>query len=351
MARGSPLPGLAGWATAQLSRPPPVHGSRGHVRGAWAATALAIVAPTAPKLVSLVSSNLLGFNAWAIAATEAAYERMGPGIGRGMVGHHAGASAAVSALMPFTQQLKKLAPIGAADRGSRCRPPFGAAGFTRLINVGANNVGNGNVGVQRRLRAIWAATTSALQTWAATTWVWPTWAPQHRLCGTPAATTALGNTAATMASGLLATDRSGLAASTPAATTSACLTPAAGNGSVSPTRAPGNFDIGNSGTGNWPGNNGQHHRLVQHRRRQHWRFNPQPYHRELNTGNHNTGSFNAVVNSQHRLLHRRLQHWKVANTGNVNTGAFIVGATTATASCKDYYIRSAPISPSRFLAI
>lgn len=110
----------------------------------------AIVAANRAVLVSLVSSNLLGFNAPAIAATEAAYERMWAQDVAAMVGYHAGASAAVSALMPFTQQLKKLAGLSErlTSAAAAAAGPPSAAGFNLgLANVGANNVGNGNVGV------------------------------------------------------------------------------------------------------------------------------------------------------------------------------------------------------------
>ncbi|MBN7724277.1 PPE family protein, partial [Brucella melitensis] len=102
------------------------------------------------QLMALIATNVLGQNAPAIAATEAAYERMWAQDVAAMVGYHAGASAAVSALMPFTQQLKKLAGLSErlTSAAAAAAGPPSAAGFNLgLANVGANNVGNGNVGV------------------------------------------------------------------------------------------------------------------------------------------------------------------------------------------------------------
>ncbi|REZ29577.1 PPE domain-containing protein, partial [Mycobacterium tuberculosis] len=58
----------------------------------------AIISANRALFVSLVVSNLLGQNAPAIAATEAAYEQMWAQDVAAMFGYHAGASAAVSAL-------------------------------------------------------------------------------------------------------------------------------------------------------------------------------------------------------------------------------------------------------------
>ncbi|KAA1250061.1 PPE family protein, partial [Mycobacterium simiae] len=86
---------------------------------AFEATLAATVHPGAilanrSQLVTLVTSNLLGFNAPAIAAVEAQYEQMWAQDVAAMFGYHAGASAAASALTPFTQLVQSPAAAGAA---------------------------------------------------------------------------------------------------------------------------------------------------------------------------------------------------------------------------------------------
>jgi PPE-repeat protein len=67
----------------------------------------AIVATNRSQLVSLVTSNLFGQNAPAIAATEANYEQMWAQDVEAMAGYHAGASAAAAQLSPFLQSLNR----------------------------------------------------------------------------------------------------------------------------------------------------------------------------------------------------------------------------------------------------
>jgi hypothetical protein len=68
----------------------------------------AIVAANRAGLLSLVQTNLFGFNGPAIAAAEAEYEEMWAADVAGMFGYYAEAAAAVSALTPFTQPLHDL---------------------------------------------------------------------------------------------------------------------------------------------------------------------------------------------------------------------------------------------------
>jgi PPE-repeat protein len=78
--------------------------------GARAATVHpAMVAANRTNLVSLVTSNLFGQNAPAIAATEANYEQMWAQDVEAMAGYHAGASAAAAQLSPALQALHGLA--------------------------------------------------------------------------------------------------------------------------------------------------------------------------------------------------------------------------------------------------
>ncbi len=69
----------------------------------------AMVAANRTHLVSLVTSNLFGQNAPAIAATEANYEQMWAQDVAAMAGYHAGASAAAAQLPPLQQSLHNLA--------------------------------------------------------------------------------------------------------------------------------------------------------------------------------------------------------------------------------------------------
>jgi PPE-repeat protein len=82
----------------------------GAFEGARAATVHpAMVTANRSQLVSLVTSNLFGQNAPAIAATEANYEQMWAQDVAAMAGYHAGASAAAAQLAPWQQSLHNLA--------------------------------------------------------------------------------------------------------------------------------------------------------------------------------------------------------------------------------------------------
>jgi PPE-repeat protein len=67
----------------------------------------ALVSANRTNLVSLVTSNLFGQNAPAIAAAEAEYEQMWAQDVEAMAGYHAGASAAASQLGPGLQALNR----------------------------------------------------------------------------------------------------------------------------------------------------------------------------------------------------------------------------------------------------
>ncbi|WP_139822451.1 PPE family protein, partial [Mycobacterium lacus] len=113
-----------------------------------------IVAANRARLVSLVISNLFGQNAAAIAATEAAYEQMWAQDVTAMAGYHAGASAAVSALTPFTQPLANLARPDASAAAAAATAQAAvtsslsdATSSLGYANVGGGNLGSGNAGV------------------------------------------------------------------------------------------------------------------------------------------------------------------------------------------------------------
>jgi PPE-repeat protein len=107
----------------------------------------AIIAANRAQLVWLATTNLLGQNAPAIAAAEAAYEQMWAQDVAAMFDYHAGASAAVSALTPFTRPLQGL--VGAAAGGTAATIQQTIANTFRdlgFANIGEGNVGNANVG-------------------------------------------------------------------------------------------------------------------------------------------------------------------------------------------------------------
>ncbi len=92
----------------------------------------ALVAINRTRLVSLVTSNLLGLNAPAIAAVEADYEQMWAQDVTAMSGYHGGVSAAAAQLTSWQQALQSLP---------------GLSGFNLGIgNIGTGNIGSGNTG-------------------------------------------------------------------------------------------------------------------------------------------------------------------------------------------------------------
>lgn len=106
-----------GWLQAAADR---AAGTAGQARAAAglheAAVAAAVhpgaVAANRGQLVSLVTSNLLGQNAPAIAATEAHYERMWAQDVAAMAGYHSGASAVAAQLAQWPNSLRILPGLG-----------------------------------------------------------------------------------------------------------------------------------------------------------------------------------------------------------------------------------------------
>ncbi|PJE14757.1 PPE family protein [Mycobacterium sp.] len=76
------------------------------------------IAANRNQVVALVTSNLFGFNAPAIAAAESEYESMWAQDIAAMVGYHGEASAIALALAPFTQPLANLASVPAQAAGA-----------------------------------------------------------------------------------------------------------------------------------------------------------------------------------------------------------------------------------------
>ncbi|MCV7197218.1 PPE family protein [Mycobacterium angelicum] len=107
------------WLTAASRKAGVAAGLAQAAAGAFEAAQAATVYPAAvaanrSQLVSLVMSNLFGFNAPAIAAAEAEYESMWAQDIAAMVGYHGEVSMIASALTPFGQLSANLAKVSAA---------------------------------------------------------------------------------------------------------------------------------------------------------------------------------------------------------------------------------------------
>ncbi|ARG57736.1 hypothetical protein B1T43_19850 [Mycobacterium kansasii] len=139
-----------GWLSTAGAQAAQAGGQARIAAAAFEATRAATVHPAAvwanrSQLVSLVVSDLLGFNAPAIAAVEAAYEQMWAQDVAAMFGYHAGASAAASALTPFVQLVQNPAAGGALVAAAQAAV-FSPPGRMSIFNAGLANVGVGNVG-------------------------------------------------------------------------------------------------------------------------------------------------------------------------------------------------------------
>ncbi len=112
------------------------------------------VAANRAQLVSLVRSNLLGFNAPAIAATEGTYEAMWAQNVAALAGYHGAASAVVAQLTPWQQvmetnkadftNLQRFAKFQIADAKASTNSDLGAAGAAfnaSRFGVAAQDVG------------------------------------------------------------------------------------------------------------------------------------------------------------------------------------------------------------------
>ncbi len=109
-----------------------------------------LVAANRDGLLSLVRTNLFGFNTPAIAAAEAEYEQMWAADVAAMFDYHAEAAAALSQLTPFTQPLQNLAGLAAQLAGGTSSPAAAvpaATVRTLELNLGVANVGSGNLGM------------------------------------------------------------------------------------------------------------------------------------------------------------------------------------------------------------
>lgn len=114
----------------------------------------ALVAANRAGLLSLVRTNLFGFNAPAIASAEAEYEEMWAADVAAMFDYRAETAAVVSQLTPFTEPQQALAGLAARIAGGAGTPAAAVPAATvrtfafslGLANVGANNLGVGNVG-------------------------------------------------------------------------------------------------------------------------------------------------------------------------------------------------------------
>jgi PPE-repeat protein len=109
----------AAWLSASATHAEQAAAQIGTVAAEFEAVRLAVVHPIAVaanriELVRLAISNLFGQNFPAIAAAESQYEQMWAQDVSAMSTYHSAASAAASALSPFTRQLQNLAGLGQA---------------------------------------------------------------------------------------------------------------------------------------------------------------------------------------------------------------------------------------------
>src|ERR1700761_2642555 len=130
-----------GWLSAAAARAEEAAGQAKAVAAVFEAAQAAtvhpgLVAANRTSLLSLVQSNLFGFNAPAIASVESQYEQMWAQDVAAMTGYHSGASAAVSQLTSWETSLQNLPALASGIPG----PNLG------LGNIGALNVGSGNTG-------------------------------------------------------------------------------------------------------------------------------------------------------------------------------------------------------------
>jgi PPE-repeat protein len=82
------------------------------------------VAANRSQQVTLVRSNLFGFAAPAIAATESAYEEMWATDVGAMAAYHGGASAAAAQLAPWQQLAGSLPGLGSSAAAAATKAPF-----------------------------------------------------------------------------------------------------------------------------------------------------------------------------------------------------------------------------------
>ncbi len=102
------------------------------IAGVFEAAKAAVTHPAAvvanrTQLVSLVRSNLLGFNAPAIAATEGAYEAMWAKNVTALAGYHGAASAVAEQLTSSQQALQPLPGLAGQAAGSAAASPAGVS--------------------------------------------------------------------------------------------------------------------------------------------------------------------------------------------------------------------------------
>jgi PPE-repeat protein len=86
------------------------------------------VAANRSQLVALVRSNLFGFAAPAIAATEAAYEEMWATDVGAMAAYHGAASAAAAQLAPWQELAGGLPGLGSSAAAAATKTPFTGGG-------------------------------------------------------------------------------------------------------------------------------------------------------------------------------------------------------------------------------
>lgn len=135
----------AGWLSSAGTAAEQAAGQARAAAAAFEAAQAAIVHPGAvaanrTRLVSLVLSDLLGQNAPAIAAVEAEYERMWAQDVAAMAGYHDAASAAVSALTPFTRPPANLGGVPATSAAAALSQAAAATSGSGLPTISTPSI-------------------------------------------------------------------------------------------------------------------------------------------------------------------------------------------------------------------
>ncbi|OOK77789.1 PPE family protein [Mycobacterium kansasii] len=184
----------AGWLSASATQARQAATQAGALLAEFEAVQAAMVQPimvaaNRGDLVSLVLSNLFGQNAPAIASVEAAYEAMWAQDVAAMSAYHAGASAVISALTPFTKPLQGLAGLpdhlASAAAAAAAGTPF-SLGFG---NLGGATSATGTSAPATSATEIWAATILVLGILVVTISVREIWVAATSVSGMPAAST------------------------------------------------------------------------------------------------------------------------------------------------------------------
>ncbi len=278
-----------------------------------------IISTNRAALIRLVTSNLLGLDAPAIAATEAEYERMWAQDVSALFAYHAEASTIASALTPLSPP--HLGPAAATDRGvtnlgfaNLGQGNIGRANIGNFnigsANIGSANLGSANIGDANRglasigtdnggLAGLGDRNIGPANLGSGNRGCWNVGNANLGIANSGDTNVGIANTGTgNIGVGLTGNGEIGFGASNSGNADLGLLNSGTGNIGLF-NSGTGNVGIGNSGTGNWGvANPGSTNTGIG------------------NTGNYNTGFFNAGSTNT-----------GIANTGNYNCGFVNAGST------------------------